>query len=370
MWSLPAPLRDMILGGAYEISTTVAVMRGGELVAANIPVSSCPVTATITTSDGRGATLVTSRDVTDMGLLDPLSDSVIISSGIRGLVSVPLFTGRVDAHAETETGEVAVALLSKRQEIARDSFETPFAVRPGATFIDEVTRIIHDFDSTIAVDASQIPVTHAHTFTDMVPTGLAWETDRAQALNDLTDAIHVLWLPDRTGGIALQTHHFVHTHDPVPVLTIRDGVDGVIVKMNQVKSRQDVFNAITLVVERTDNTLPIRVTQRDSDPGSPTLWGGPFGKQNRVIKINTPINASDASELAEHILDASLALTRTWRIEIPPNPLIDPGDVVAVWYRGEPTLQLVESISYPNRARASTVLATRQLLASTFELDS
>lgn len=368
MWNVPAEVRTVIENGT-DFRCVIGVLRGGELVASDVEVISVTVESTITTADGRTARLQVDRGVVDAGLLDPLSDVVIVSY-VSPVAVVPLFTGRVDSVADTDAGDVAVALMSRRQEVSRADFEVPFTVNAGATFLGEITRIIQNVDPSFGVDASQVSTTPAVLLNKTVPTGLTWETSRSQAVSDLADAAHVLWLPDRTGGFVLLPYRFTDdvAATATPVTVFSDGVNGTVVHVSGVRSRQDIVNSVTLVVERTDNSLPIRITVRDDVDGSPTRWGGAFGKQNRVIKINTPITAADALLLTQHILGASLALTRTRRIETITNPLIDSGDIIGVNYHGEVTAEVVESVSFSGDASSPTVLATRQLTVSTQNL--
>lgn len=362
MWPVDAATRAAVSAG--ETATlTLDVLRAGEPVATDVPVISARVAATLATSDGRSAGLVVDRGVTDAGLLDPLTDTAALTVRVGGdLARVPLFTGRVDAVTETEQGDAAVALLSRRQELRRALFEEPWVAAVGGTFIAEVRRVIADVDATWAVDDGDLPYdTHPEMANSLVPGGLVWESDRERAVDDLTDAVNVLWLPDRTGGFKLLSAFFGERAGQTPDLVVYDGEDGSVTRCSRVISRQDVVNSVTVVVERTDGSPPVRVTVRDDDAGSPTRWGGSFGKQSRVVKLTTPATDDDAFTLATRLLRSTLALARTWRIELPSQPLLDPGDVIGLWYRGEPTTQLVESVTYSTTATATTVLGTREL---------
>src|SRR5690349_9117030 len=107
MWSASPALVKM-LARSHELVWRVDVVRDGELVGSEVPIISSTVNATVTSTDGRTASLVVSRDVTDDdGLLDPLSDFAIIRCGIPKIEMIPLFTGRVDATVATSTGDVA-----------------------------------------------------------------------------------------------------------------------------------------------------------------------------------------------------------------------------------------------------------------------
>jgi hypothetical protein len=355
MWQASPNLRRALEDGA-PMTTVVDVLRGTTLVASDLDVNSIACSATLTTTEGRACTLRVDREITDAGLLDPLTDVVLVRSGVPGVELVPLFVGRVDAHADSSSGEVSVACMSRYTEAVRDSLETPFAVLANTAVTTEIRRIIQEVDASWGVDTSRV------SNDILVPAGLVWEDSRATALSDLCVAAGSLLLPDRTGGFVLLPSLFVGEVIPLPQMTLTDGENGVLMAVDQVRTRTDLLNSVTVIVERTDGTAPIRATARDLDPGSPTFWGGLFGKQSRVIKIDTPATATEAAAYAQRVLRASLSLARSWRISIPHDPRPDPGDVIAVLRRGEPTLQLVESVDYSGAADQPTVIATRQLI--------
>jgi len=227
----------------------------------------------------------------------------------------------------------------------------------------ETMKIIQDVDPTWGVDI-------ARATPRSIPTNLVFEWDRGQALDQIAQGASQVWQPDRSGGFVLYDNPY--SIGPAlasqSVVTLRDGEDGCTVRVLDAITREGVYNSVTVVVERVNNTEPIRVTARDTDPLSATLWGGPFGKQNKVVKNQNPIGIADASMLALRILRQSLALQRSWRIEVPNVPFLDPGDVFTLWYRNEVTAQVVESIAYSGSAEQQTVISSRELTLSEAEL--
>jgi hypothetical protein len=312
-------------------------------------------TASVSSRVSRDATLVVDRHLTDAGLLDPLSDWMTVSTGVAGLPLVPVFTGRVVAHSERADGQVQVHCASVGADVVGFPFEVPWAATAGST-TQEIRWIVADVSADIAVTVA------GDVRDDAVPSGLVWEEDRGKALDDLAAGINAIWLPDRTGGIAVGANPFAAATPPDPPIVLRDGEGGVLVGADPVRSREHITNSVTVIVERSDNTPPIRVTARDEGATSATRWGGPFGKRGKILKIQTPLGESEATGLAMRILAQSLALARSWQITMPHLPLLDPVDVPAVWYRDEVTAQFVESVTYNLDAAVATKLSTRQLL--------
>ena len=351
------PAQQEVLLGTHRMTTTATVIRGSENLGL-IPVISGYVSATLGTRGGRDAYFTTPRSVIDRGLLNPLTDRVILGTGVRDYLDITLFTGRVDTHDIDETGLAQIQLLSVAAEAIRDDFEVPWTAT-STTAGGEIARILTDVDPTWGVDltrATSVPLTGQQ----------VWESDRGQALDQVASGANLIWQPDRYGSFVVFDNPFLAGAglSATSVITFTDGQDGVLVRVDETKTRQGVFNSITVVMERTDNTEPIRVTVRDDNPLSVTAYGGPFGRQNRVIKNPT---SQDPTMLAGRLLRQSLALRRSWTIRLPHVPILDPGDVFTLWYRDEVTAQVVETVQYGLGANDGSIITSRELIAVELE---
>lgn len=349
------PLLRQALEVSHEMTLDVVILRDGGAIPVADGITDMSCTATLGTQGGRSATLTVDVGLlADTGLFDPLQDTVVIRTGVRGVADIPLFVGRVDSLDDDEAGSVAVNLISRADELKRARFETPYPSQRGLATTEQMRAIIQSIDATWQVTSIVVD-------DPPVPTAV-WEEDPGQALDDLAKGINALWFPDRAGDFGIITNPYVLTAEPEPAAILRDGEDGVLVQVRHLRSREALNNSVTVVVERTDGLAPIRVTVRDTDPNSATYWGGAFGKQNEIIKTQTTFNRADATTLARRRLAQSLALARSWSITMPPGigQILDPGDLVAVWYRGEVTAQIVESIRYAKDAQSTVVADTRQ----------
>jgi phage FluMu protein gp41 len=124
-----------------------------------------------------------------------------------------------------------------------------------------------------------------------------------------------------------------------------------------------VANSITVVSERIDGTDPIRVTVRNNDSTSPTQFGDRFGRISQVIKIQTPLTASAAQQLAKKQLTAMSALAEQWSVQMVPDATLEPGDTVRLTYRGQSSVQVIDSITYPLTTDGLMTLNTRSSIA-------
>jgi hypothetical protein len=353
MWT-PTPALAAALAGNHTMTARVTVTNLATGAVTDVPINAGTVSASQTQRVTRTAELTVDAGVTDAGLLNPLTDLVAIYSGVDQVGEVPLFTGRPLSTVDTTAGKVTVHCSDRGAELVAAAFDRPWNTYAGRPMATEIGLIVADVDPTWGVDTSRAPTT-------AVPT-LIWEDDRGKALDDLAAALNCVLQGDRTGGFVLYPNPY--TLDPAlvtPVGSVADGAGGVLVDVSHTRSREQIVNSVTVVAERTDGSVPIRVTVRDTDPASATRWGGPFGKAARIVKNRQLSNVDDATRFATRILRQSLALSRSWQISLPHYPLYDPGDVLAVTYRGELTVQVVETVRHNLLADAATQLTTRQL---------
>lgn len=355
VWPVSDTVKRAFLG-SHEMELRVKVLRGTQDLGF-IPVVDANVSATYSTQGGRDASIVVSQHILDQGLLNPNSDQVVIYTGIPNVAMVPLFTGRVDEVSRSSDGQAEIQLLSRAAEAIRAEFEVPWAAGPAGTYTTaEMTRILQSIDSTWGVDISD-----ANNST--IPANLVWETDPGQALDQLAQGASLIWQPDRVGSFRIFVNPWTigSILGDTSVVTLVDGEDGVLVEVEENTSRIGVYNSVTVVTERVNNTPPVRVTARDMNPASPTYWGGLFGKQNLVVKNQTPVSDFESENLARRLLRQSLALQRSFRITLPDMPLLDPGDIFTLWYDNVVYAVVTESVDYSTRADNSTVLAGREL---------
>lgn len=336
----------------HPMSARIAVFRAGESLG-DVPFESGTITATLTAQVSRNGNFVVPRQVIDSGLLNPLTDQVIIYTGITDVIEVPIFTGRVDSYQVNDFGRVDVTVVDHSADVIRAKFEQPWPAITGGRVLAEIERIIKDVNGAFAVN-------YEHAFDGFNP-AVVWQEDRGGALDELSTTINCFWQTDRTGGFIVTPNPYLTAASAVPVALLQDGDEGSIVDITETVSRELINNSVTVVVERTDNSTPIRVTARDTNPASLTQWGGIFGKQNLIKKISNPVTEENATLLAFRLLNQSLALARSWQIVTPHFPLFDPGDVIMVKWQDVVTAQVIESITYPLRAMDRTTLSTRQL---------
>lgn len=356
VWPYSAGLLDA-LTHSHTMRVQIDVFNSQGVRESNIPFQGGQISASLSTAVCRSGQFQVSQNLIDTGLLDPRRDRVRILTGAEGFPLVPIFTGRVIDVNPSDSGMVQVQVEDYGRDIVAAKFEQPWQAFQYAAVAEEMRRLITDVNANFPVDTSRALFGTTPVIT--------WEDDRAQALSELAASINCLWQPDRAGGFTIFPNPYNLTSPPAWELELSDGPGGTLNSCSESRTRDEVYNSITVLVELADNSPPVRVTVRDESPSSPFQWGGEYGKVNRTVRLQAAGGLYTARLLANRLLNQSLALYRSWRLTTPHFPLLDPGDVIAVTRRGETTLQVVESLSYPLEAIQATSIATRELRQET-----
>lgn len=341
--------------GNHEMVCQVDVFDDDGLRAADVGIEAGQITATLLADVSRSGSLTVSRRLIDQGLFDPNWDKVRISTGVRGYPLVPIFTGRVQDNSIDHTGRsVVVSLADFGDDLVNAPFERPWVVKSNRSVLAAIKSLIRNVDPDFTIDFTDTP--------DGLTPDVAWTDSRTSALDELATAINAIWQSTRTGGFVVYRNPYLQGTPAPAVMTLSDGPGGSLTDFQEVRSRGEVYNSITLEVQRADGGNPIRVTVRDNRSASKTRWGGKFGKRNRKINVSTPYSEGEAQQIAKRILGQSLALARSWSLSTPHFPLLDPGDVIAVRYEDRIWAQVIESITYPLLAMNGTSISTRELV--------
>lgn len=116
-----------------------------------------------------------------------------------------------------------------------------------------------------------------------------------------------------------------------PVWEVAAGEGGVYVTGNRGMSSAGVYNG---VLARSDNTetgaAPVQYLATDNDPGSPTYWGGPFGRRAIVISSSTMTTTGACQAAATVKLVSGRAPNSNGDFTALPNSALETGDVIRV----------------------------------------
>lgn len=249
-----------------------------------------------------------------------------------------VFRGRIARVDLSADGQCQIVCNDRADDIVQARFEKPESSQVNALVIDEFKRLVSDAlpDAVFGV---------SDRFDQRVPL-LTWEHDRGRALDEMATATGAFWYPLANGDFVMRLAPWTVSGQVVVVLS--DGAGGIIQGSTATRSRESVFNSITVTGERADGTEPVFYTARDENPNSPTFVSGPFGIRNKLVQLSTPTTQGNARSAAESYLRHTTALTEQWGFSCTPDASLELGDVVGLQVRDRsPIVQVIESFTLP-----------------------
>jgi hypothetical protein len=147
-----------------------------------------------------------------------------------------------------------------------------------------------------------------------------------------------------------------------PVWLIDTGDKGVMVNANEALDRTGVYNGVLVEGQNAATDAPVSALVYDSDPTSPTRWGGPFGKVVRIEQSSAVASVSQASSAADSLLDRKLGLTRSLVLTTAPNPALESGDIIDVAFEdGRRERHVIDAITLDLGPEGAQQLSTRSV---------
>jgi hypothetical protein len=280
-----------------------------------------------------------------------VSAGIQYPNGSRELFKI--FTGRVYDVDRDADGGVTLTGQDLAADVIAFPFEQPVSSLTGEPITTEIQRLIRQaipgalFGTDDVTDAP-------------VPT-LVWDDERGRALDDLATAVQGRWYTLGDGSFVTRRYPYV---GGTPVVSLVDQSGGVNITAKITRTRVGVPNSVTVVSERTDGTTPVRVTVRDTDAASPFRFDGPYGRVGQRIRVQTPLTAAGAQNIAQARLMAGRALNEQWQISSVPDYTLEPADTIAATYRGVSANQVIDSITWPLVTGNAMTLACRSSLAA------
>lgn len=173
------------------------------------------------------------------------------------------------------------------------------------------------------------------------------EADPWAAVQEIAAAIGAVCFANPDGIFTIGVLPDLLTTDPVWAVEATEG--GVYVKGSRGMSADKVFNGVQARGESAEaNTAPVSWLATDDDTGSPTYWGGPFGRRPMFYSSSTLTTVAACQAAANLKLAAARAPNATGDFSALPNPALEIGDVIRVTHPdGLRELHQVQSFSVP-----------------------
>jgi hypothetical protein len=348
------------------LSRSGTVLYSGQM-GEGLPFIEGSVRATLTSRVARVLTLTVDRswfpllpngDVDPDGLLSPFGNRIAAYRGIRygdgSIVQFPVFFGRIEQVAMGRSGQVTVTANDLAADVVDAIFETPQSSVPSNTINTEFRRLILGALPDATFGTSDL--------TSVKIPPIAWQSDRAQALDDMSATVAMLWYPLADGSFVQRLTPWTNPGQTAQ-LTLVDGTDGglgMVADWLITVSRTGVYNSVVFASERQDGSSPQHAIVRDLDPTSPTYYLGNFGKKPLLIQNQAALTQSQCKQAATSQLKSATAITQTWDpVSIVPDPSIELGDLVQMRADDAASLQVISGFTLPLRETGDMSLSLR-----------
>lgn len=318
------------------------------------------VSATLTSRVARNLTLSVPMDmypVTDDDLLAPFGNEVRAFAGVTlgdgsDQYVWQVFRGRIREVQQSSDGTCSLMCADRAADVADVNFVSPQKSQPPNTISQEWQRLIVDAVPDATFGASD-------SFTKEIEP-LTWEFERASALDEMSRSVGALWYPLADGAFVQRV--FPWTVLSAPVITLTDAPGGTVNGWTARRSRDSIFNVVTVTGERLNGDVPVYATASDTTVGSPTSINSGFGVRSRVERLQNPSTQGGAAAAAEALLKTYVAPVEEWTLDIVPDAALELGDTVLVEVDGRSVLQVVSGFVFPQGLEGNMSVSTRSVV--------
>lgn len=312
-------------------------------------------TCSVTLTDPTGA--YTPADITD--LLAPNGNELRVYRGAKlanGTTElVPLGVFGIEQVEIDDNGErltIKVEGSDRAAKLQRARFTDVYTIASGTNYATAIQTLLNSRVTGLTYSF----MTTALTTPSIV---VAEQQDPWKQAQDLAANIGAELYFDVTGVVVLRPEPNPST-SPV-VWTYTDGHDAMILAVNRVLQRTNVYNHFVVTGEGTGVATPVRAESKDTDPSSPTYYLGPFGDVPRFYSSPLITTTAQAQSVADAFLNRVRGLVEDVRFPSLVNPAHEPGDVVTITRAraGVSGTFLIDSLEIPLAARSPMNATTR-----------
>jgi hypothetical protein len=268
----------------------------------------------------------------------------------------PVFYGMISNLADAGDGTVEIVASDRANEVEQAKFRAPRASAAGAPARTQVMELIEEeipdarFDISPDFASETIPV-------------MAWEYDRARALDEIATAVGGLWWATADGTFTLRPVPWT-TYAP-PLLDVSEGEpDGVIQQAVGNLDFENVVNSVTAYGERADGKTPVWAYVENTNPSSPTRANGPIGRRQRLLRLQTPQTQPTVQGAALTYLRRGAGVAETWQWSMPVDAAMELGDPLRLRprRRRKPIVQVVTGYTMPLGVAANMTVQGRSMI--------
>ena len=351
---------DAAVARSHQIATRVDVLYNRLPVATDLKLISGSVTLDRTAAQRGRCSVVLAEPLmipsSTGGTLTPYGYELAISRGVRypsGVVELiplgvfPIQTSSLDG----VTRLTSIEAIDRSQMVADARLEDAVSIAQGTNYATAIQTIIANAVSGL---------TFNFTATSYTTPALVFEAqaDRWATVLNMATSIGCELFFDGTGVPTLRPEP---TFSALPVWTLSEGEGGLLTAAALAMDRGPAYNAVIATGENSSlGTVP-RGTWYDTDPSSPTLYGGPFGKKPRFFPSVFLTTNDQATSAAASIGTAQKGVARSLTLAAVPNPALEPGDLVLIKRQaiGINEVHSLDAITYGLTADAPMTASSR-----------
>jgi hypothetical protein len=367
---LDAQYRDALTRPHTAYLRVDVLDRAGNVLLSGLPFIDGSVRATLSSRVARVLTLSVDRSwfpllpggaIDTEGLLAPFGNRLRAYRGITygdgSVVAFPVFYGRIEQVQMSRSGQVSLAANDLAADIVDAKFETPQSSTPTNTISVEFRRLIRDALSDATFGTSDL--------TGLRIAPVAWQDDRAQALDDMSATASMLWYPLADGAFVQRLTPWTQAGRVASIsmadgTMVTSGAGGTIADWTITVSRTNVYNSVVFTSERQDGSAPVYATVRDTDPDSPTYILGNFGRKPLLVQNQSALAQSQCLSAAQNILRQAKAITQIWDpVTIVPDASLELGDLIGMSADYAADTQVITGFNLPMRETGDMSLNLR-----------
>lgn len=330
---------------SHEAFRQVDVLDGGRnVLVEDLEFEGGTVDATLSSRVARTAQVIFKEDMYPFladGLLAPYGNMIRISAGIRfadgSTRAWTIFLGRIQA-TRLDGALCTVYASDLATEVSDAKFLKPENSVVGLEVTQQMMTLISDGYNDAHFGASDSSPVRTR--------ALAWQLDRSSALDELATTIGFFWYPLANGDFVLRRYPW--TVLTPAVVTYADGDFGSVVTSSAERSREGVYNSLTVTGERLNGEDAVFAIAQDTNVNSATYINGTFGRRHQLLRLQTPGTQGAADGAAADNLRRLASLVDSWDWSMTVDAALELGDTIALAVRGRPpVIQVVSSFRIP-----------------------
>jgi Domain of unknown function (DUF5047) len=303
------------------------------------------VSATLTSRVSRQCTITVTEDLYPYEPTDLLAPYGNIIRAWRGIQFADgtryrwiVFIGRIQEATLNADGTCIIDAADFATDVVDSKFVTPTNSFAGSMVTRQMLSLISEGFPLADFGTSDTSIVQIEPLT--------WQSDRGSALDELGTSISFFWYPLANGEFVLRRYPW--TVFSAPVVVYADGASGSVTSSRAIRTREGVYNSLTVSGERLNGDPAVYALAQDTNPASATYVNGPFGLRHQLLRLQTPGTFGNAQGAARGNLRRLTSLTDTWSWEMTVDAALELGDVVLLNVRNRPPVtQVVASMYIP-----------------------